>query len=47
MAWVWWDVWVDMSSLATEVLLEVNGLTIEDVCLLHPKYDVQYINLAG
>lgn len=29
-----------MSSLATEVLLEVNLLTIEDLCLLHPKYDV-------
>ena len=39
-------VWVDVSSVATGVALETNGMVIEDVCWLHPTNNTQHINLA-
>ena len=40
------NVWVDASSLATGVLLERNGIAVEDACWLRPEKDPQHINLA-
>ena len=40
------NVWVDASSLATGVLLERNGIVVEDACWLRPEKDPQHINLA-
>lgn len=39
-------VWVDASSLATGVALEVDRDIDEDACWLHPNGDTQHINLA-
>ena len=39
-------VWMDVSSVATGVVLETNGMVIEDACWLHPTNDAQHINLA-
>ena len=39
-------VWVDASSVATGVALEMNGMVIEDACWLRPTNDAQHINLA-
>ena len=39
-------VWVDGSSIATGVALEMNGMVIEDACWLCPINDAQHINLA-
>lgn len=38
-------VWVDASSLATEMALEVNKDIVEDACWLHMA-DAKYVNLA-
>ena len=39
-------VWVDVSSVATGVALEMNETVIEDACSLRPTNDAQHINLA-
>lgn len=39
-------VWIDASSVATGVLLKVNGSIVEDACWLHPSKDAKHINLA-
>ena len=39
-------VWVDASSVATEVALGVNGSIVEDACWLHSINDARHINLA-
>ena len=39
-------VWVDASSVATGVALEMNGKVIEDACWLRPINNAQHINLA-
>ena len=39
-------VWMDASSVAAGVALEMNGTVIEDACWLHPTNDAQHINLA-
>lgn len=40
------DFWVESSSLATGVLVEVNGAMIEDACWLRSEIGSQHINLA-
>ena len=40
------NVWVDASSQAIGVLLEKNGVAIEDACWLRPPNDAAHINLA-
>ena len=40
------DVWVDASSLATEVSLEHDGAAVEDASLSQKEKDTQHINLA-
>ena len=37
---------MDTSSVATGVVLETNGMVIEDACWLRPINDAQHINLA-
>ena len=39
-------VWVDVSSVATGVELEMNRTVIEDACWLRPINNAQHINLA-
>ena len=39
-------VWVDASSMAMGVTLEVNGSIIEDTCWLQPENDTWHISLA-
>ena len=39
-------IWVDASSVAIGVALEMNGTVIEDACWLRPINDTQHINLA-
>ena len=40
------SVWVDVSSLATEVMLEANRSVVKDVSWLRPVNNVQHVNLA-
>ena len=39
-------VWVNVSSMATVVVLQADESVIEDMCWLHPERDTQHINLA-
>ena len=39
-------VWVDASSLAIGVAVEVNGAVIEDASWMRSEHDSQHINLA-
>lgn len=39
-------VWVDTTSLATAVALDVNGDIVEDACRLRPESDTRYVNLV-
>ena len=40
------NVWVDISSFVTGVLLECDDVVFEDACWLRPANDAQHINLA-
>ena len=40
------NIWVDTSTLALGVLLEKDGIVLEDACWLWPTNDARHINLA-
>ena len=39
-------VWCDASSLATGVVLEIDGSVVEDAAWLRKKHDAAHINVA-
>lgn len=40
------NVWMDASSLAVGVSVEINGSVIKDMCWVHPLKDMQHNNVV-